>query len=80
MKVISTSQILTRLSKSFNGVSALVKIDSSLPEKYGTMVSGHIPFEGLTLICGCYPLGELSEDCDYQRFLYIPETDDTFHF
>jgi len=80
MRTLSTTQIQNRLTESFTNVSPLSRIDSTTAAIPGSMANWHATFEGLTLVVGCYPLGDDLENCDYQRFLYIPQTSDTFTF
>ena len=80
MKALTMTQIKNRLTESFENVSPLIRIDSKTAAIPGSRVSWHSSFEGLTLVVGCYPLGDDLETCDYQRFLYIPQTSDTFTF
>lgn len=81
MQTVTTNQIKERLTNSFNDVKQLAEINAEIPKN---AAHAHtvtvITFLGLQLICGCYSLTDDTENGDYQRFLYIPETKQAFTF
>lgn len=80
MTNITTQQIEARLRNTFTNVSPLHRINAAIVDNAPDQrVSSHIPFMGLTLVVGCYAI-DATEESEYNRFLYIPETSDMFHF
>lgn len=79
MTTITTASIKERLQASFNGVKPLKRIETPVSAK-DTRTITVINFNGIQLICGVYSLADNLDTCEYQRFLYIPETAQTFTF
>lgn len=81
MTTITTNQIANRLSQSYLEVRPLNRIDGQLPVKAAhSQVISQIPFSGITLVCGVYSLTDDIDNGEYQRFVYVPETAQTFTF
>lgn len=81
MKTVTKNQIKERLTNSFNDVKPLAEINAEAPKNAAhTHTVTVINFLGLQLFCGCYSLTDDTENGDYQRFVYIPETKQAFKF
>lgn len=77
---ITTTQIKTRLEKSFNDVKNLNPIELSVieasPEVRTVTV---LDLEGLTIVVGVYAENS-SDESDYKRFAYMEQVKKTYLF
>lgn len=81
MKTINTSLIQSELSKVFENVQVLTRVESASVAIKGSRVSTVKFIEGLQAVIGQAPsdVNDL-ENCNYIRFVYFPQTAQSFLF